>query len=51
MFVIPNDWSTLEDGCDLLQGGHGDFLGDDLIPGPHDVNIRRQLGPNGVQVF
>jgi hypothetical protein len=43
VLVVPDDAGPLEDLGDVLQRGSADRLGDDLVPGPHDLE-RRQRG-------
>ena len=43
VFVVPDDWRSLEHCGDLLQRLERDVLWDDLVPCPHDVNVRSQL--------
>jgi hypothetical protein len=42
MLVVPDDAGPLEDLGDVLQRGSADCLGDDLVPGPHDLEGRQR---------
>ena len=51
VLVVPDDGGAAQHCRDLVQAGHRDITRDHLVPGPHDVDVRGQLGSDSFQVL